>query len=109
MSVVRNTSAVVQLGSNHTFSVLLRARGNVIYSWTNPQGGVVANTSTLTLTNIKMADAGTYTLVGHISITYYWNIAVSLSKYVQRNRPCCPFSDNIVFMFVRFATSHNSI
>jgi len=81
MSVVQTTSAVVQLGSNHTFSV--QTRGEIIYSWSNPQGRVVANTSTLTLTNIKMADAGTYTLVGHISVTYYWNIAVSLSKYVQ--------------------------
>jgi len=66
MDAQNETSAVVQLGSNHTF--IVQFSGEVTFSWTNPQGHVVANTSNLTLTNIKMADAGTYKLVYHISV-----------------------------------------
>ncbi|KAK2183177.1 hypothetical protein NP493_321g03011 [Ridgeia piscesae] len=77
MSVVQTTSAVVQLGSNHTFSV--QTRGEIIYSWSNPQGRVVANTSTLTLTNIKMADAGTYTCTGVDSCTQQINFTLAVN------------------------------
>ena len=58
-----NDSAVVQLGSNQTFSVESIACGLPIISWMDSQGRDIASGTTLTLTDIKKADAGVYRLV----------------------------------------------